>query len=159
VVQGFSPNLVVRAIGEERFEPRDVTAIVETAFQGPVGAIVIGPGAGAAPETLEALAGLIPLVRSKVPVVVDADALESLGPAPSAPPEADPIVVATPNLGEFSRVFRVPAGLTETQRRGEAARIAREKHLTLVVKGGIDVITDGRQSAINRHHESSMAVA
>ncbi|HUI38374.1 MAG TPA: NAD(P)H-hydrate epimerase, partial [Thermoplasmata archaeon] len=58
-VQGFSPNLVVRAVGEERFERRDVRAIRNALYAAPPKAVLIGMGAGRAPETVEALGELI----------------------------------------------------------------------------------------------------
>ena len=157
-IQTFSPNLIVRAFGSERFRPTDVPEILEFVRAAPPRAVVMGMGAGTHPETTEALAAVQRELLGSVPLVVDADALDAL-PAPAefdGRPSAT--VVATPNTGEFARVFHGPAEGPTEARASEVLRIARERHLFLLVKGEPDLGSDGETVFENPHHHPAMTV-
>jgi NAD(P)H-hydrate epimerase len=158
-VQSFSPNLVVRAFGVERFRPTDVAEILEFLRASPPQAVALGMGAGAHAETVEAFRELEKALVGTVPLLIDADALAGL-PTPEEIGEraAAPILVATPNGGEFERYF---AGSTEgdtAERGARATEIARRRHVTLLAKGDPDLISDGESSFENAHHHPAMTV-
>jgi NAD(P)H-hydrate epimerase len=98
--------------------------------------LAIGPGLGTVPETAEFARTVVN--KSKIPVVVDADALNAFAGCmdkfragrPSPPP-----VVLTPHPGEMSRLAGVPT--TEVQaRRVEIAReFSSRYNVNLVLKG------------------------
>ena len=154
------PTLVVHAFGQERFRPTDVP---ETpGFHpraSPPNAIAIGMGAGAHPETLEALGTIERALAGTIPMLVDADGLAAL-PSPSEirSKGANP-VVATPNSGEFARLFSDAASLTPATRAAAVGRLAKERRLFLVAKGEPDVLSDGEMSVENHHHHPAMTVA
>lgn len=151
-VAGFSPDLVVRPIGAGAFGPGDVPALLHLVDELHAAAVLVGMGAGGAPGTLEALERLLTELRGRVPLLVDADALRALPPRPDEPAA----VVATPNAGEYARVFRGdPAAGSATE---EVARKAREWGVTLLVKGGVDTISDGRRAYENHHHHAAATV-
>lgn len=157
-VRGYSPNLVVEAVGRERFRPEDVGAIVRTLEGARVDALVLGMGAGRDPSTVEAFAGLLEALAPRAPVVVDADALGALT-RPGAP-RLDPArVVGTPNSGEFERVFGGRSGAPVAERLEVARRAAGSGGFSLVVKGAEDLITDGTATVLNLHHHPASAVA
>ncbi len=158
-VQSFSPNLVVRAVGPDRFRPTDLPEILEFLRAAPPRAVVMGMGAGAHPETVELMHRLIRELAPRLPLVVDADALHALpSPGELAGVEGAARIVATPNAGEFSRILlgREPTGPDD--RAHEVARIAGERGLTLLVKGEPDEISDGTTSFENAHHHPAMTV-
>jgi len=157
-IQTFSPNLVVRPFGEDRFRPSDVTGILEFLRATPASAIAVGMGAGAHPETLEALGTLLRSLAGTVPLVIDADALGAIPPAGERAGSNDALLpVATPNAGEFDRWFSSGGGGDEG--RSEAVRAtARERRLFLFVKGEPDVLSDGEVVVENRHHHPAMTV-
>ena len=156
-VQSFSPNLIVRAFGTDRFRPTDVREMLDFLREAPPKAVVLGMGAGAHPETLEAMGRLERELIGTVPLVVDADALAAL-PAPAERrPGLRAEVVATPNAGEFARVFggRADAG----EGRGEEVRrLAAERQVVLLVKGEPDLGSDGESLFENAHHHPAMTV-
>ncbi|HTP54987.1 MAG TPA: NAD(P)H-hydrate dehydratase [Thermoplasmata archaeon] len=158
-IQAFSPNLVVRPFGGEHFRPTDVGEILDYLRAAPPRAVAVGMGAGAHPETLSALAELIPGLARIAPTLVDAD---GLGALPSGGewnlPDGAGRPLATPNAGEFARlVGREPSGLAA---RIESARaLAADRRLFLVVKGDPDLLTDGETLVENRHHHPAMTVA
>jgi ADP-dependent NAD(P)H-hydrate dehydratase / NAD(P)H-hydrate epimerase len=157
-VQSFSPNLVVRAFGAEHFRLTDVSEILEFLRAAPPRALVVGMGAGAHPETIEALGRVMAEVDPEVPLVVDADALEAYVTSPPREGRDAGSVVATPNVGEFERVFGgSPTGPTAS-RAAEVQRIAAERRVTLVVKGSPDLVSDGETTFENTHHHPAMTV-
>ena len=158
LVQGFSPNLVVRPFGSGRFDPADVPDLLAAVRSAPPAAVAVGMGAGAAPETLEALHELERELAGTVPMVVDADGLAALPEADELHERARATLVATPNAGEFARLF-APAGADGPEaRRAAVVRAASDRRIVLVAKGQPDVISDGSSVAENHHHHPAMTV-
>jgi NAD(P)H-hydrate epimerase len=157
-VQAFSPNLVVRAFGNERFRPDDVPEILEFLRTSAPRSVAIGMGAGTHPETLEAMRQILRGMEPNVPVVIDADGLAAIPTGPDAmerTPELWPI--ATPNAGEFDRLFGGAAN-APSERVGAVPKLALERRLFLIVKGEPDVISDGETVVENFHHHPAMTV-
>ncbi|HEV2428875.1 MAG TPA: NAD(P)H-hydrate dehydratase, partial [Thermoplasmata archaeon] len=157
LVQSFSPNLVVRPIGETHFRPRDVRAIRTALYEAPPKAVVIGMGAGRDPETIQALRLLLEGIAGTIPLVVDADGLDALPIEVGRRGGYD--VVATPNAGEFVRVFAGSIDAPEEERLPMVRRIAAARGITILVKGPSDLISDGRLVARNAHHDLAMTVS
>ena len=156
-IQGFSPNLVVLPVGEDRFRPRDVQRIRTLLYEARPKAVIVGMGAGRDPETTDALKTLFEAILGTVPLVVDADGLDALPHAARRPGGYD--VVATPNAGEFVRVFQGQPDGADADRLRSVRSIAAERGLTLLVKGPDDLISDGRSVAINANHHPAMTVS
>jgi hydroxyethylthiazole kinase-like uncharacterized protein yjeF len=98
-------------------------------------AVAIGPGLGRSSEAHALVAGL--LARLELPVVVDADALFDLRPAPRAHP-----TVLTPHVGELARLLDREAAWVDAHRL-EAARAAVERYGVVVLLKGADTIVQG----------------
>ncbi len=161
LVQGFSPNLVVRPVGSGRFGPADVADLLTEVRAAPPAAIALGMGAGAAPQTLQALRSLEQELAGSVPMVVDADGLAALPAAEARTAGATAPLAATPNAGEFARWFAATdpsTPLAPAPRRTEAMRAAARSRLLLVAKGEPDLVTDGQSVAENHHHHPAMTV-
>ncbi len=132
-------------------------------------AAVIGPAAGVGPATL----GLLGVLQAAtIPVVIDADALTSLGAQPGLLAEriqpASPMVL-TPHAGEFARLFRDldqdkgfrslsdARRLSKIEQTRAAARIVRG---VVVYKGRETVIADEEGRAeVNTNAGPELAVA
>jgi ADP-dependent NAD(P)H-hydrate dehydratase / NAD(P)H-hydrate epimerase len=159
-IQAFSPNLVVRAFGIDRFRPTDVAEILDFVRTTRPRAVALGMGAGAHPETVDALRALERELIGTVAMLVDADGLAGL-PSPVEIDEAEgtPILVATPNGGEYERYFGATPG-GDLVERGERARATAAAHrLTLLAKGEPDLLSDGESTFENGHHHPAMTVS
>jgi ADP-dependent NAD(P)H-hydrate dehydratase / NAD(P)H-hydrate epimerase len=156
-IQSFSPNLIVRAFGRDRFTPADVGPILRYLDQVPPRAVVMGMGVGTESETLEALRGLTRSIVGRYPVVIDADALSVLPDIVRGRTLAHP-VLATPNGGEFIRVFHGPKDSALDHRKEAARAASQELGITLVAKGDPDLITEGAEVYENHHHALAMTV-
>jgi NAD(P)H-hydrate epimerase len=95
-------------------------------------AVAIGPGLGRSVEAHALVARL--LGRLELPVVVDADALFGLEPAPRPHP-----TVLTPHAGELARLLGQDSAWVDAHRL-EAARTAAELFGAVVVLKGADTI-------------------
>lgn len=91
--------------------------------------LAVGPGLGRSDGIVELVGAL--LEASRVPTVLDADALWALSRAPEALSEAGCSVVLTPHAREFERL----GGDLSAPREEAALRFAREHGCALVLKG------------------------
>ncbi|MCI4341034.1 MAG: NAD(P)H-hydrate dehydratase [Thermoplasmata archaeon] len=155
-VQGFSPNLVVRGVGESRFTPAELEPMLGIVEELHPSAIVVGMGAGRAPETLELCRQLVGGLDPAIPLLVDADALGALDWEHRAPRTGE--TLATPNDGELRHLYPELTAATDG-RRGFLEGRARTLHLSILAKGDPDLIATPTGFAINRHHAAAASVS
>jgi len=147
-IDQMSPDLIVRAVDGERFGPEHAAAAVSLAEE--MSVVVIGPGLGATPETerfVESMLGELTGV-----VIVDADAL-GVVPAVDSPAE----LICTPHQGEFELMGAESTSDWRTRRTEVIARAA-EWGVTLLVKGAVDLVSDGTVSRYNTSGNPAMTV-
>ena len=108
-------------------------------------AVAIGPGIGVAPPRCALVEWLVTSIR--LPVVLDADALNCLAEAQPGPWGApDRPRVVTPHPGEMARLVGLTAGAVQADRLAVARRLAAERCAVVVLKGArtITAEPDGR---------------
>lgn len=158
-VQSFGPNLVVRSFGRDRFRPTDVSEILEFVRTAHPDAVALGMGTGAHPETVAALLEIERGLVGSVPLLVDADGLAGLPTPPEIEQSAEkPVLIATPNAGEFERYFGVPRAASPPERTERARATAAGRRITLLAKGDPDLLSDGVSTFENAHHHPAMTV-
>jgi NAD(P)H-hydrate epimerase len=118
--------------------------------------IAIGPGMGQEEETVHFFLGL--LERTRVPMVIDADALNALAANPGRLDGRGRLLVLTPHPGEMARLAGISIKEVEADREGLARKFATTHAVTLVLKGWRTIIAhpDGRM-AINTTGNPGMA--
>jgi NAD(P)H-hydrate epimerase len=136
VVASFSPNLIVRGVGEERIEMKNLEELEELVKRHDV--VVAGMGVGENPEFKEVVEELLKSCKKAV--------LDAQGIVDSVPENCECIL--TPHRGEFGRVF----GDTEVQ------KAALKAKAVILLKGREDVITDGSRVKVNRSGNAGMTV-
>ena len=149
IIAGFSPNLIVKEVGKERITLKDVKTLIDLISRHD--SVVIGPGLGVDPETTTAVSKLISASDN---VTLDADGLRSLATSEYT---ADSIVV-TPHQGEFAALtgHTIPSGLQE---RIEAVKaFSREWNVITLLKGRVDIISDGAKYRLNKTGNAGMTV-
>jgi hydroxyethylthiazole kinase-like uncharacterized protein yjeF len=149
VISGFGPNLIVKQAGKKRITTKDVPNLIDLIAQH--NSVVLGPGIGADPETLKAVSELISASSN---LTLDADALRALK---ASEYEAGKIAV-TPHLAEFAALTgdAVPSGLQE---RIEAVKaFSRQQNVITLLKGRIDIISDGTTYRLNKTGNAGMTV-
>jgi NAD(P)H-hydrate epimerase len=120
--------------------------------------LAIGPGLGQAAETVEFVTGL--LAATKIPAVIDADALNILAAKPVllAKLAKGRTVVLTPHPGEMARLAGITIPEVQANRLNVARDFAKRFGVTLVLKGARTIIAhpDGRV-AVNTTGNPGMA--
>lgn len=143
---GGSGCLSVKSVGQilRHMERMDVAAI--------------GPGLTASDEVRQVVEQIIE--NSRVPLVLDADALNVLSGNPMILKKLNTEAVITPHPGEMARLTGLIIADIQKDRIGTAARFAAEYGVTVVLKGNRTVIAipDGR-IYINPTGNAGMATA
>ena len=152
VVAGFSPSFIVHPLAGSRFHRVDV-ATVGHLLQG-MDACVLGPGLGDEPETLEAIREL--LATLKVPVVLDADALTAVAKRPDL--LASKKIVVTPHAREFEVLSGEALPADPSARVAKVSAFAKRTGATVLLKGRIDVITNGEAVRYSKNGNPGMTV-
>jgi NAD(P)H-hydrate epimerase len=120
--------------------------------------LAIGPGMGQSAETIKFTTGL--LSATKIPAVIDADALNILAAKPVllAKLAKGRALVLTPHPGEMARLAGITAAEVQANRLEVARGFARQTGVTLVLKGARTLIAhpDGRV-AVNTTGNPGMA--
>ncbi|MFB6128614.1 MAG: NAD(P)H-hydrate dehydratase [Halorhabdus sp.] len=147
-VQGYSENLIVRPFDGTKLTATAVDPLLDLAADHD--SVVLGPGLGDGEGTLDAVESF--LVDFDGAVVVDADALRVV---PDVETEAS--LICTPHRGEFERMGGGDASDWDT-RADNVADLAAELGVTLLVKGPVDVISDGERTRVSRTGNPGMTV-
>ncbi|OHA62393.1 MAG: NAD(P)H-hydrate dehydratase [Candidatus Wildermuthbacteria bacterium GWA2_46_15] len=152
IIASFSPILAAYPLAGDWLEKKHVTtllAMAESAKSVSHGktALVIGGGMGRSRETQEAILEF--LSTNTLPAVIDADAIHALVKDPSVVKGENSII--TPNTFEFyiltgKEVYKLPDE--------EKIKIVQEQaerfKTTILLKGRTDIISDGKEIAVNK---------
>ncbi len=136
-VDGFMPDIILERLPGSKVSKEHLDRLLALAKNADV--VIAGPGLGADPESLDVAAQVVSAAKR---AVVDADLLRN--PLPKAQEQT----IYTPHAGEFARVFcPVPEKLSD---RGFVVReAAKRAGGTVILKGVIDVISDGSRVKFN----------
>jgi len=121
-------------------------------------AVAVGPGISTDPETIQLLQEFLPAV--KVPLVIDADAVNCLAKCGNLKTLKLSNAILTPHPKEMSRISGWSTSEIQENRIESASRFAVENSLTLVLKGARTIIAFPDQSVvINPTGNPGMATA
>lgn len=114
--------------------------------------LLVGPGLGREPETLRAVDRL--LRDCTLPMVVDADALRAF--RADSVPYANSKMVLTPHKREFERMDgnKLPEELP--RRKERVLTLAAKLGCTILLKGEVDIISDGKRVKLNHTGNAAM---
>ncbi|MFC2175051.1 NAD(P)H-hydrate dehydratase [archaeon] len=137
-INSMSPDLITKKLPGTALSTTHVPVLVKMAEE--FDCVLVGPGLGRKKETLDAVRMLCNAIKGKK--VLDADALH-----------ARPVLkncIVTPHAKEFEALFGKKAG------KANAKKAA--KGFVVLLKGKVDVITDGKRVAENKTGNSGMTV-
>ncbi len=152
IVAGYSPNFIVHPLVGHRLLNEDVELIVELASK--ANALAIGPGLGDSPGTLISVRSIVKAVD--LPVVFDADAIRAIGQDTTV--LAKKRAVATPHAREFTLLTgkTLPENLEDRARMVQDA--AKALGITILLKGHVDIVSDGTRTKFNYTGNPGMTV-
>ncbi len=146
IIASFSPNLIVRALSSDRLIEADIPAISELIKKHDV--VVMGMGLGI--ESSSAIEKIVPLCKK---AVLDADALGAF-----VLPALHKNIIVTPHAGEMKRLSGIDVPADEQEKLGFIRNFAQENQVVVLLKGAIDVISDGIEVRANRTGNAGMTV-
>src|SRR5256884_481427 len=143
VVAAYSPTFIVHPLVGHRLLREDLRQIIELTPR--VDAVAIGPGLGDASGTLEAIREAVRGIP--LPMVLDADAIKAVAADPKC------LVGKKAVLTPHSREFQLLSGKALPDAPEERAEMVREMAkalgVTVLLKGHVDIVTDGRGLKFN----------
>lgn len=152
-VSVYSPNIIVRPLQGDVISGEHVPDLLDSAKE--VDVVAIGPGLGNAKETISAVQEFVS--KTRTPLVIDADAIEACGKKPATLKGRQGVI--TPHVGEFKKLTGRTVPKEDDEKKAALVKEAASKlKMTLLVKGPVDVISDGRRVKLNRSGCDGMTV-
>ena len=153
-ISAMSPNLITIKLEGEQLNPDNVSQIEEHIEK--CDAVIIGPGLGTSSETEKAVKTLIKRVNSlKRPVLLDADGLKAYSKAKH--PFKAPAVL-TPHAGEYRLLTGKTPPKEPNKKALEVQSTAARLNAVILLKGSVDVISDGEHVKLNYTGNPGMTV-
>ncbi|MCD5409419.1 MAG: NAD(P)H-hydrate dehydratase [Methanocellales archaeon] len=147
IIASFSPDLIVSSLTSDVLTPDDLPIITELVQEHDV--VVIGMGLGRDELTRRAIKAIVPICKK---VVIDADALSAL----DLPLDGSAII--TPHAGEFKRVTGRDIPKDGEKRTALVKKFAKENNIVVLLKGKMDIISDGTSIKMNKTGNVGMTV-
>lgn len=142
----FLPALMTFPLSGDALSGRNVADILDTAHVRRVNSAVIGCGLGRKVTTFAAIYKLVS--RLSIPMVLDADALRAIAQKPEV--VFGKSAVLTPHAGELAILLGQSQVSGDFEARLVAAKQAAHKyHAVVLLKGHIDIVTDGATTITN----------
>ena len=153
-ISAYSPNLITVKLEGTHLSSASVSAIEP--FLSMATAVTIGPGLGLHEETKEAVKALIASVeKARKPLLLDADGLKAFG---GFRRRLKMPVVFTPHAGEYQAlVGHLPSAELEAKVE-DVRKSAEELGGVILLKGNVDVISDGQRVKLNFTGNPGMTV-
>ncbi len=153
-ISSMSPNLITIKLEGEHLNPSNIPALkgyIETAR-----AVVLGPGLGLHTETREFVKATAEIVEGTgKPLLLDADGLKAF--AEFKKTLKVPLVL-TPHAGEYAVLTGKELSEDFDEQISEVQRTAAELAAVILLKGPVDVISDGKSFKLNFTGNPGMTV-
>lgn len=155
-ISRLSLNLIVGELNnEEILVPEDID-IIEN-YIPKVDSVIIGPGLGSDKKTKNAIEKIIvKCAKRNKSLVIDADAIQVVGNKPEIVKYTETVV--TPHAGEFKELTNVKLDDNLVNRKKKVEEWSKKLGVTILLKGPIDIISNGKQTKLNNIHNPAMTV-
>ncbi|MCR4324243.1 MAG: NAD(P)H-hydrate dehydratase [Candidatus Curtissbacteria bacterium] len=140
------PDLMTLPLRGDKLTGRHVSSILDTAHLRRINAVVMGCGLGRNASTISAIHKIIG--KLSIPMVLDADALFAIAQRPDV--VSGKHVVLTPHAGELAILLGQKEIMGGFESKLVAAKQAATKyHAVVLLKGNVDIVTDGQTTITN----------
>jgi NAD(P)H-hydrate epimerase len=154
-ISSMSPNMITIKLPGENFAVAHVRILREHLEKASV--IAIGPGLGLNKQTISAVRKIVALaIQRKKPLLLDADGLKALGVIRKR--IFDGTTVVTPHAGEFQAITGKSPSRDLKLRSDEVRELASKSGAAVLLKGHIDIVSDGMRVKLNRTGNPGMTV-
>jgi len=153
-ISSMSPDLITIKLEGEHLNLVNLPAL--KTYIGTVNAVALGPGLGLHVETRETVKAMIEAVESACkPLLLDADGLKAFAEFKR---KLNVPLVLTPHAGEYGILTgkKLPEDLKEKV--SEVQKTATELGAVVLLKGPVDIISDGKRFKLNLTGNPGMTV-
>jgi NAD(P)H-hydrate epimerase len=150
-VRSFSPALIALPLPDDKLTVGSANRLVAM-MPKRADSAAVGMGMSLEPEAIVAL--LKKLKEAGTKILLDASALipQVLGEISNTGS------IVTPHTGEYRRLFGRDPGTTKEEMTSNVSKLAKEHGITVALKGWLNVISDGEQTAIIKRLTPAMTV-
>jgi NAD(P)H-hydrate epimerase len=151
-----SPNLIVKELNHKEKLTLDDVNIIDKLIR-KIDTVIIGPGLGSDQSTKQAVRKIIfKSIADKKSMLIDADAIQVVGEKPSIVKNSQTVI--TPHAGEFKELTGVKLSNNLNERKKNVEKWAEKIGVTILLKGPIDIISNGVNTKLNDIHNPGMTV-
>jgi len=152
IAAGYSPVIITEALEGEMLTRKHIKQIIKLKEEVRATALLIGPGLWREKETIKAILELVK--RIDLPMIIDADGIRAVATFKSVLKSKKAIL--TPHADEFKALSgKVPSFDIRTRIK-EVENLARILGCVLLLKGAVDIISDGENTVLNKVHSNLM---
>lgn len=152
IIASFSPNLAAYPLEGKWLTKEHLPTLIYLVESAKIvahgkTALVIGGGMGRSKETQETILEFVE--KCKIPMIIDADAIHAISKKPEVVKEKK--ILFTPHYYEFSLLSKkdvYPLSLKEKIK--IVQKTAEKLKTTILLKGAIDIISDGKNVSLNK---------
>jgi len=153
-ISSMSPDLITIKLEGDHLNPSDVATI--RPYLEKSTAVAMGPGLGLHKDTRDAVKEIVKLIEKvKVPLLLDADGLKAF--AEFKHKVTSPMVF-TPHAGEYQILTGKEPSKELNEKAVEVQKTAEELDAVILLKGNVDVISDGKRVKLNFTGNPGMTV-
>jgi ADP-dependent NAD(P)H-hydrate dehydratase len=150
-VRSFSPAIIALPLPDDKLTKGSTNRLVAMLPKN-VDSACVGMGMSLDPEALTLLVRKLKHIGTRI--VLDASAL-----IPQILEEiSDTKTIVTPHMGEYKRLFGSEPGSTKEEMISNVHSLAKEHGITIVLKGWVNIISDGEQVAAIKRSTPAMTV-
>jgi NAD(P)H-hydrate epimerase len=154
-IASISPNLITIKLRGDNFSLSHVRTLREHLER--ASALAIGPGLGLDRKTIPAVRRIVEIaIQRKKPLLLDADGLKALGIMKKRP--FDGRTVVTPHPGEFQAISGKAPSRDLKFRADEVKQLAFRTGSVVLLKGHVDIVSDGSRVKLNHTGNPAMTV-
>jgi len=153
-ISSMCPDLITVKLEGEHLNPGNKPVIKRYVEMS--NAVVIGPGLGLHKETKDAVIDIIKLTQEKkTPLLLDADGLKAYAEWKR---KAGSPLVLTPHAGEYQLLTGTEPPKELENRVAEVQKTAQQLNAVILLKGHVDVVSDGERTKLNFTGNPGMTV-
>jgi len=153
-ISSMSPNLITVKLEGDHLNPHNV-AVIKRYLEMST-AVVMGPGLGLHEETRDVVEAIADAVeKAKIPLLLDADGLKAF--AGFKRKIGSPLVL-TPHAEEYKVLMGKEPSKKLERRRVEVQSAAKKLGAVILLKGHVDVVSDGKSVKLNFTGNPGMTV-
>lgn len=155
IIASYSPEIITLPYEEPYLKRSCLEKIISYVEKYKPHVLVIGPGLGDEPETLDATAEIMKYVLEKnMNAVLDADALKTLG----LERKLSKSIVITPHRGEFARICGERLSGDPFKDSELVKSVANKLDVVVLLKAPVDIVSDGIRLKLNRTGNPFMSI-